>query len=452
VSDVNACAIRGTNIKGRGGEWADCSPTISSLRWLGPGDRNTLWVAGQSGGLTTPGVSRWPAFPIPAGHTAVSYLRRGERAGPAPAFQGLQDSDPFGASVWRKRLAFELQVDGAIGLPHLFPVVADYIRYARGARHPGGARAWLGGLAPLVAYARGITALDPDGARPAVRALPQPGATSRWPDIDTDFCIERPQRGDRVCGRERYWRGQGWAQIITFTALTSKAVLRMWPGCSHSLWRCRTRLAKLILWLRGKPPAREMIGPDSTGRGIQRRKYEKRSVVQRLAWIWPAGSRGSQQTFGNVHAAGVVDCAERSMNWCACSATTTGHGNHPILHGRPWRRWGLLRRMDFLWSAATSTMIEKNHLISLEQNTGERNSILIPSGFDEPLSLARPRRSRRYLPARDRAALRQIVRDLQASSLEEHLCRSWRSVSARSARLPACIPSSSTQARPFEAN
>jgi len=60
-----------------------CSPTISSLRWWARWrSANTVVVGRQSGGPTDilGRQSSMPRFPDPGfGHTAVSYLARGER-------------------------------------------------------------------------------------------------------------------------------------------------------------------------------------------------------------------------------------------------------------------------------------------------------------------------------------------------------------------------------------
>jgi len=58
---------------------------------------------------------RLPRFPIPAGIRRLSYLREVSEQGLRQR-SGLQDSDPFEA-LYGERLAFELQVMEADGLP-----------------------------------------------------------------------------------------------------------------------------------------------------------------------------------------------------------------------------------------------------------------------------------------------------------------------------------------------
>ena len=90
----------------------------------------------------------------------------------------------------------------------------------------------------LVAYALGITNIDPVRRFLFERFL-NPERKS-MPDIDTDFCIER--RGEVIDYVTRRYGEEKVAQIITFNRMTSKAVLKTWPGVLDS------PTAMLIAW------------------------------------------------------------------------------------------------------------------------------------------------------------------------------------------------------------
>ncbi len=71
-----------------------------------------------------------------------------------------------------QRLALELDVIVQMGFPGYFLIVADFINWAKQHDIPVGPGRGSG-AGSLVAYALGITDLDPLRYDPAVRALPQ---------------------------------------------------------------------------------------------------------------------------------------------------------------------------------------------------------------------------------------------------------------------------------------
>ena len=71
------------------------------------------------------------------------------------------------------RLQHELSLITQHGYAPLFLVVADIVRFAREHDIPVSTRGSVANS--LVAYCAGITTVDPDRTRPALRALPQPG-------------------------------------------------------------------------------------------------------------------------------------------------------------------------------------------------------------------------------------------------------------------------------------
>ena len=87
-------------------------------------------------------------------------------------------------SAWRKKLGM-IQKMGFAGY---FLIVADFIRYAKIQRHPGRAGPGLG-AGSLVAYASGITDIDPLAYDLLFERFLNPERVSP-PDIDIDFCIQ----------------------------------------------------------------------------------------------------------------------------------------------------------------------------------------------------------------------------------------------------------------------
>ncbi|NDD70312.1 MAG: PHP domain-containing protein, partial [Synechococcaceae bacterium WB9_4xC_028] len=90
---------------------------------------NTALVAEKVEDYDILGRYQMPRFPIPEGHTPVSYLREVTEQG-LRARLGLPEGSGFEAT-YGERLDFELQVMEQMGFPTYFLVVWDYIRFAR---------------------------------------------------------------------------------------------------------------------------------------------------------------------------------------------------------------------------------------------------------------------------------------------------------------------------------
>ena len=113
---------------------------------------NTLLVAEKVEDYDILGRYQMPRFPIPEGHTPVSYLREVALAGLRCRLQ-LGETDTIDA-LYGDRLSFELEVMAQMGFPTYFLVVWDYIRFAREQGIPvGPGRGSAAGS--LVAYALG---------------------------------------------------------------------------------------------------------------------------------------------------------------------------------------------------------------------------------------------------------------------------------------------------------
>jgi DNA polymerase-3 subunit alpha len=368
---------------------------------------NTARVAAAVEDYDILGRYQMPRFPIPEGHTAVSYLS-------AVAEEGLRQrlGLPAGASfdpLYGERLAFELQVMEQMGFPTYFLVVWDYIRFAREQGIPvGPGRGSAAGS--LVAYALGITALDPVQHGLLFERFLNPERKS-MPDIDTDFCIER--RGEVIEYVTRRYGEDKVAQIITFNRMTSKAVLKDVARVLDIPYGDADRLAKLIPVVRGKPAKlAEMIGADSPSPEF-REKYEKDPVVRR--WVDMARRiEGTNKTFG-VHAAGVVIAAEPLDELVPLQRNNDGQVITQYFM-EDVESMGLLK-MDFL-GLRNLTMIEKT-VDLVEQSSGVRvDPDDLPAGDAGTYALL-ARGDLEGIFQLESSGMRQIVRDLKPSSLED---------------------------------
>ncbi|GBD06298.1 DNA polymerase III subunit alpha [bacterium HR21] len=160
-----------------------------------------------------------PHFPIPpeAGVSSLeAYLEQ-------LVWQGLRHryGEPLPAEV-RERARYELDVITRMGFAGYFLIVQDFIAAARrmGVRVGPGRGSVVGSL---VAYALGITSLDPLPYQLLFERFLNPERVS-MPDIDVDFSDDKR---DRVIDYVRRKYGEeSVAQIITFGTLSSRAVIK----------------------------------------------------------------------------------------------------------------------------------------------------------------------------------------------------------------------------------
>ena len=368
---------------------------------------NTARVAEKVEDYDILGRYQMPRFPIPEGHTPVSYLQEVSEQG-LRARLGLADGEAF-EPTYGERLAFELQVMEQMGFPTYFLVVWDYIRFARESGIPvGPGRGSAAGS--LVAYALGITNIDPVTNGLLFERFLNPERKS-MPDIDTDFCIER--RGEVIDYVTRRYGEDKVAQIITFNRMTSKAVLKDVARVLDIPYGDADRLAKLIPVVRGKPAKlKEMIGEESPAPEF-REKYQGDPQVKR--WVDMAMRiEGTNKTFG-VHAAGVVIAADPLDEVVPLQRNNDGQVITQYFM-EDVEAMGLLK-MDFL-GLKNLTMIDKT-LDLVSQEVGERpDPDRLP--LDDPDTYALlARGDLEGIFQLESSGMRQIVRDLRPSSLED---------------------------------
>ena len=368
---------------------------------------NTARVAEKVEDYDILGRYQMPRFPIPEGHTAVSYLAEVARDGLRQRL-GLSASEVFDPA-YGERLDFELQVMEQMGFPTYFLVVWDYIRFARDNGIPvGPGRGSAAGS--VVAWALGITNVDPVEHGLLFERFLNPERKS-MPDIDTDFCIER--RGEVIDYVTQRYGEDKVAQIITFNRMTSKAVLKDVARVLDIPYGEADRLAKLIPVARGKPAKlKEMIGAESPNPEF-RQKYDGDPKVKH--WVDLAMRiEGTNKTFG-VHAAGVVIAADPLDELVPLQRNNDGQVITQYFM-EDVESMGLLK-MDFL-GLKNLTMIQKT-LDLVEQSSGVRvDPDALPSG-DEGTYALLARGDLEGIFQLESSGMRQIVRDLKPSSLED---------------------------------
>jgi DNA polymerase-3 subunit alpha len=184
---------------------------------------NTVEIAKRCSLEIRLGASMLPAYPVPPGSSTEEFLReeseRGLR-GRIAASPALAVSTEVPA--YEARLALELGVICAMGFAGYFLIVADFIRWARENGVPVGPGRGSG-AGSLVAYALGITDLDPIEHDLLFERFLNPERVS-MPDFDVDFCMEGRDRVIEYVAN-KYGRDRV-SQIITYGTLAAKAVVR----------------------------------------------------------------------------------------------------------------------------------------------------------------------------------------------------------------------------------
>lgn len=353
------------------------------------------------------GRYQMPRFPIPDGHTSVSYLKEVALAGLRDRLKLKSGEEP--EKLYQDRLLFELDVMEEMGFPTYFLVVWDYIRFARDhgiAVGPGRGSA----AGSLVAYALGITTIDPVKHGLLFERFLNPERKS-MPDIDTDFCIER--RGEVIDYVTRRYGEDKVAQIITFNRMTSKAVLKDVARVLDIPYGEADRLAKLIPVVRGKPAKlSEMIGAESPAPEF-REKYESDPKVRH--WVDLARRiEGTNKTFG-VHAAGVVIAADPLDELVPLQRNNDGQVITQYFM-EDVESMGLLK-MDFL-GLKNLTMIEKATSL-IEKSSQEKIDMEALPEEDQATFDLLARGDLEGIFQLESSGMRQIVKDLKPSSLED---------------------------------
>ncbi len=168
------------------------------------------------------GRSVLPAFPDTGGGDETAFLVQLAREGLARRLQAPGFEPAAEPEAYQARLREELDVIGKMGFSGYFLIVADFIAWSRENDVPVGPGRGSG-AGSLVAYALGITDLDPLAYDLLFERFLNPERVS-MPDFDVDFCMEGRDRViDYVA--ERYGRDHV-SQIITYGTMAARAVVR----------------------------------------------------------------------------------------------------------------------------------------------------------------------------------------------------------------------------------
>jgi DNA polymerase-3 subunit alpha len=260
---------------------------------------NTLLIAERCNVTLREGENLLPQFEVPQGESEDSWLRTlshkglverlGERVTP----------------VHIQRLDYELDVMIKMGFPGYFLVVADLCSHARevGIRVGPGRGSAAGSL---VAYALGITGLDPLEHGLLFERFLNPERIS-MPDIDLDF--DERRRSEMIRYATEKYGDDRVAQIITYGTIKSKQALKDATRVLGYPYAIGEKLTKAL------PPS--VMGKDITLGGVFDKDDPRHGEAGEFRTLYDTdvdskrvvdlakGLEGLKRQWG-VHAAGVI--------------------------------------------------------------------------------------------------------------------------------------------------
>ena len=210
--------------------------------------QNTNLVAKRCAFMVQTRAPILPAFEAGEGRSTEEELAHQAKQGLADRLvelQALSSETGYELSdeqAYHDRLSYELGIINDMGFPGYFLIVADFIGWAKDHDIPVGPGRGSG-AGSLVAYALGITNLDPIRWGLLFERFLNPERVS-MPDFDIDFCQDRREEV-KLYVQERYGRDRV-AQIITFGTLQARAALRDVGRVLEMPYGQVDRIAKLV--------------------------------------------------------------------------------------------------------------------------------------------------------------------------------------------------------------
>ena len=144
--------------------------------------------------------------------------------------------------TYKERLDYELKVILKMGYEGYFLIVADFVNWAKHNSVPVGPGRGSG-AGSLIAYAIGITGIDPIKYDLLFERFLNPDRISN-PDFDIDFCRDGREKVIEYV-TEKYGK-KAVAQICTFGTMAARAVVRDVARAQGKSYGLADRLAKMI--------------------------------------------------------------------------------------------------------------------------------------------------------------------------------------------------------------
>jgi len=180
-----------------------------------------------------------PEYPVPKQHNFDTYLEELSSNRLNPFIKNL---DKKKQEEYKSRLYYELDQIKTMGFSSYFLIVYDFIEWSKNNDVPVGPGRGSG-AGSLVAYALGITTLDPIDHGLLFERFLNPERLS-MPDFDIDFCMDKR---DLVIDYVSKKYGEGAvSQIATFGTMAARAVVRDVARALGKPYALGDRISKMI--------------------------------------------------------------------------------------------------------------------------------------------------------------------------------------------------------------
>jgi DNA polymerase-3 subunit alpha len=271
---------------------------------------NTVEIAKRCNLTLVLGKPRLPNFPTPEGVTLDDYLVQLSEEGLEKRMQVLFPEPAERESKreqYYERLRWECRTIIQMGFPGYFLIVQDFINWGKNNGVPVGPGRGSG-AGSLVAYALGITDLDPIRYDLLFERFLNPERVS-MPDFDIDFCQDNRERViDYV--KMKYGR-EAVSQIATFGTLGAKAVVRDAGRVLDMPYLFCDGLSKLIPFNPADPWSLERTLKDEPA---FKERYEQEEEVRGLVDL-AQPLEGLTRNIG-MHAGGVLIAPGKLTDFC----------------------------------------------------------------------------------------------------------------------------------------
>ncbi|MGA9917840.1 MAG: DNA polymerase III subunit alpha [Paraburkholderia sp.] len=256
------------------------------------------------------GKPKLPLFPTPDGMSLDDYLVQLSKEGLEKRLEQLYPIEAEREAqreTYYQRLEFECGTIIKMGFPGYFLIVADFINWAKNNGVPVGPGRGSG-AGSLVAYALGVTDLDPLRYNLLFERFLNPERVS-MPDFDIDFC----QHGrDRVIQyvKEKYG-ADAVSQIATFGTMAAKAAVRDIGRVLDLGYMFTDGIAKLIPF---KPGKHVTIADAMKEEPLLQERFDNEDEVHQLLEL-AQRVEGLTRNVG-MHAGGVLIAPGKLTDFC----------------------------------------------------------------------------------------------------------------------------------------
>ena len=205
---------------------------------------NTLAISQKCNVTLTTDQYFLPEYPVPKEHDFNSFLSKLSKTKLAQIIESYTNEKK---GIYKKRLDYELTQIHSTGFSSYFLIVSDFIQWSKDNDVPVGPGRGSG-AGSLVAFALGITALDPIEHNLLFERFINPERIS-MPDFDIDFCMDKRDMVIDYVG-QKYGKS-AVSQIATFGTMAARAVVRDVARALGKPYALGDRISKMIPFIPG---------------------------------------------------------------------------------------------------------------------------------------------------------------------------------------------------------